>query len=530
MLSQKTVPTPKLIFEKSRKGRIGCNVPVCDTPEVDLKSVLGETRQELHLPEVDELSLLRHFTILSHVNYGIETGFYPLGSCTMKYNPKINERTAAFPGFSLIHPMQPVETIPGALEILMGVQEMLTSITGFEHITLQPLAGAHGEMSCLMLIKAYHDSRGEGEQRHTVLVPDSAHGTNPASAARCGYDVKSIPTDSHGNTDLEALAKALEGENGKAVAALMLTNPSTLGLFEPNIKKICDMVHAAGGQVFCDGANMNAMVGTTRPADHGFDCMHLNLHKTFSTPHGGGGPGCGAIGLQKHLEPFMPVPVIRREPGAESREPSIIADYARPLSIGRVSAFYGQFLMEVRAYTYLRAYGKEKMADISRHAVLNANYVRARLKDVLPPAHDRPCMHECILTAEKYKRENGVRALDISKRLIDYGFHPPTNYFPLIVPECLMIEPTETETKETLDAFCDAMIAICKEAVENPDVLHEAPVTQIVRRLDETAAVKNLDVRWRPGKDVMAPAADPKIGRDVAKAEGIEDAKVPTAR
>lgn len=491
MSARKTVPTPVLIFEQSRPGRVGCNVPVSDTPEVDLRSVLGNVRDELNLPEVDELTLLRHFTNLSHVNYGIETGFYPLGSCTMKYNPKINEKTAALAGFSLIHPMQPVETAPGALEVLIGVQEMLEQITGFDHITLQPLAGAHGEMACLMLIKAYYESRGEGSQRHTVLVPDSAHGTNPASAARCGYDVKSIPTDSEGNTDLAALAKALEGEAGKAVAALMLTNPSTLGLFEPNIEHICKMMHDAGGQVFCDGANMNAMVGTTRPADHGFDCMHLNLHKTFSTPHGGGGPGCGAIGLQKHLEPFMPVPVIRRN------DNGIVADYDRPVSIGRVSAFYGQFLMEVRAYTYLRAYGKEKIAEISRHAVLNANYVRARLKDVLPPAHERPCMHECILTAEKYKKEHGIRALDISKRLIDYGFHPPTNYFPLIVPECLMIEPTETETKETLDAFCDAMIAICQEAVDTPDLLRNAPITQIVGRLDETAAVKNLDVRWR---------------------------------
>jgi len=374
------------------------------------------------------------------------------------------------------------------LEILLGVQEMLLAITGFDEITLQPLAGAHGEMTCLMLIKAYFEARGEGKTRHTVLVPDSAHGTNPASAARCGYDVKPIPTNDEGNTDLEALAAALDD----SVAALMLTNPSTLGLFEPNIEKICEMVHAAGGQVFCDGANMNAMVGTTRPGDHGFDCMHLNLHKTFSTPHGGGGPGCGAIGLKSHLEPYLPVPVVRRSAD------TILADYNRPLSIGRVSAFYGQFLMEVRAYTYLRAYGREKMADISRYAVLNANYVRARLKDVLPPAHDRPCMHECILTAEKYKKENGIRALDISKRLIDYGFHPPTNYFPLIVPECLMIEPTETETKETLDEFCDAMIEICREAVETPDLLHDAPSTQIVGRLDETAAVKNLDVRWWP--------------------------------
>jgi glycine dehydrogenase subunit 2 len=493
-MPSKTVPAPQLIFDKSRPGRIGCNVPRCDTPEVDLASAVGPLRDELHLPEISELDLLRHFTNLSHINYGIETGFYPLGSCTMKYNPKINEKTAGMVGFANLHPMQPVETAPGALEILIGVQEMLEEITGFDYITLQPLAGAHGEMTCLMLIRAYHESRNEGKQRHTVLVPDSAHGTNPASAARCGYDVKGIPTNADGNTDLDALAKALEGDNGKAVAALMLTNPSTLGLFEPNIERICRMVHDAGGQVFCDGANMNAMVGTTRPGDHGFDCMHLNLHKTFSTPHGGGGPGCGAIGLQSHLETFLPVPVIRRS----KENGTIVADYQRPFSIGRVSAFYGQFLMEVRAYTYLSAFGKEHMADISRHAVLNANYVQARLRDVLPPAHDRPCMHECILTAEKYKKENGVRALDISKRLIDYGFHPPTNYFPLIVPECFMIEPTETEAKETLDAFCDALIEICREAVETPDVLHHAPSTQIVGRLDETKAVKDLDVRWRP--------------------------------
>jgi glycine dehydrogenase subunit 2 len=513
-MTKKTVPSPSLIFERSRPGRIGCNVPVPDTPEVDLQDAVGELRQELHLPEVSELDLLRHFTNLSHVNYGIETGFYPLGSCTMKYNPKINEKTASLAGFAAIHPMQPEETVPGAVELLMRVQEILEEITGFDTISLQPVAGAHGEMACLMLIKAYHESRGEGEQRRVVLVPDSAHGTNPASAARCGYQVKSIPTDAEGNTDLDALEKALDG----SIAAMMLTNPSTLGLFEPNIEKICEMIHAVGAQVFCDGANMNAMVGTTRPGDHGFDCMHLNLHKTFSTPHGGGGPGCGAIGLKSHLEPFLPGPVVRRE-GERA-----IFDQNRPHSIGRVSYFFGQFLMEVRAYTYLMAYGRERMADISRHAVLNANYVRARLKEVLPPAHDRPCMHECILTAQKYKK-NGVRALDISKRLIDYGFHPPTNYFPLIVPECFMIEPTETESKETLDAFCDALISICQEALDEPDKLHQAPSTQIVGRLDEAAAVKNLDVRWRPGKHERLP--DDR-GREIAHDEGFEGKRVDT--
>ena len=510
----KRVPEPRLIFERSRPGRIGCNVPVGDTPEVEPDF---ETRDSLDLPEVGELDLLRHFTNLSQINYGIETGFYPLGSCTMKYNPKVNEAVARMTGFAQLHPMQPVATIPGALELLMRVQEILCEVTGFDEITLQPVAGAHGEMTCLMLVKAYHDSLGQSE-RKIVLVPDSAHGTNPASAARCGYDVVSIPTNREGNTDLDALEKALD-KDGPRVAALMLTNPSTLGLFEPNIERICAMIHDAGGQVFCDGANMNAMVGTTRPGDHGFDCMHLNLHKTFSTPHGGGGPGCGAIGLKAHLEPFLPKPVLRRSAdapsagGARTPGPSeVIADDDRPQSIGRVSGFYGQFLMEVRAYTYLRAFGREYMADISRHAVLNANYVRARLKDVLPPAHDRPCMHECILTAERYKKERGVRALDLSKRLIDYGFHPPTNYFPLIVPECFMIEPTETEAKETLDEFCDALIEICREADESPELVKSAPHTAVVGRLDETLAVKRLDVRWLPGEDLSIKGRVPASG------------------
>lgn len=488
-MRMKAVPEPQLIFEKSSPGRIGCNLPVADTPEVDLGSHLGPLRDELNLPEIGELDLLRHFTNLSQINYGIETGFYPLGSCTMKYNPKINERTASLTGFSLTHPLQPASTAPGNFEVLAGVQEILCQVTGFDEISLQPLAGAHGEMTCLMLIKAYHESKGEGSTRKIVLIPDSAHGTNPASAAMCGFEVKSVATDSQGNTDLAALEALLDS----SVAAFMVTNPSTLGLFESNIQRICDLVHSVGAQVFCDGANMNAMVGTTRPGDHGFDCMHLNLHKTFTTPHGGGGPGCGAIGVKRHLEPFLPVPVIRRNANG-----AVELDHQRPLSIGRVSPWFGQFLMEVRALTYLLAMGREGLPEISRHAVLNANYVMARLRNVLPAAHDRPCMHECVLTAERYKKEFGVRALDISKRLIDYGFHPPTNYFPLIVHEAMMIEPTETECKETLDAFCDALIAICKEAETDPDLLHNAPSTQIVGRLDEAKAVKELDVHWRP--------------------------------
>lgn len=483
----KQVPEPKLIFEKSSPGRIGCNLPKANTPEVDLNQALGSTRSSVAWPEVGELDALRHFTNLSHINYGIETGFYPLGSCTMKYNPKINERTAGLTGFSALHPMQPESTYPGALEVLMSVYDILKEVTGFDEISMQPVAGAHGEMTCLMLFKAYHEANGEGETRKIVLCPDSAHGTNPASAARCGYDVKTVPTKANGDTDLEALEALLD----HTVAAFMVTNPSTLGLFEPNISKICEMVHAVGGQVFCDGANMNAMVGTTRPGDHGFDCMHLNLHKTFSTPHGGGGPGCGAIGLKKHLEPFVPAPSIKR-----GEDGKVFLDHNRPQSVGRVSGYLGQFLMAVRALTYLLAYGKEGLPEISRHAVLNANYVKARLKDHLPAAHDRPCMHECVLTATPYKKL-GVRALDISKRLIDYGFHPPTNYFPLIVPEALMIEPTETECKETLDAFCDALIAICEEAKTNPDLLHNAPTSQVVGRLNEAAAVKQLDVKWK---------------------------------
>jgi len=487
-MRERQVPEPRLIFTKSSPGRIGCNLPVANTPPVDLSNVLGPLRSELHLPEVGELDLLRHFTNLSHINYGIETGFYPLGSCTMKYNPKINERTASLTGFTHIHPMQPAETVPGALEVLAEVQDILCEITGFDEITLQPLAGAHGELTCLMLIRAFHEKNGEADSRRVVLVPDSAHGTNPATAAACGYTVQSVPTDANGGIDMEALRGMLSPN----IAAFMITNPSTLGLFEENIAEICKMIHSVGGQVFCDGANMNAMVGITRPGDHGFDCMHLNLHKTFSTPHGGGGPGCGAIGLKSHLEPFLPTPIVRRN---SEGKPYLIA--TRADSIGRVSAFFGQFLMEVRALTYLCAFGKEHMADIGKHAVLNANYVMARLKDVLPAAYDRPCMHECVLTAKEYK-QYGVRALDLSKRLIDYGFHPPTNYFPLIVPEAFMIEPTETECKETLDAFCDALITICNEAKSEPELLHQAPSTQVVGRLDEAAAVKNLNVRWRP--------------------------------
>jgi glycine dehydrogenase subunit 2 len=489
-MRQVSVPAPVLIFEKSKPGRIGCNVPRCDTPTVNVEDVLGETRDSLPLPEIGELDLIRHFSGLSRINYGIETGFYPLGSCTMKYNPKINERTAGLAGFTHVHPLQPLATVQGFLRVIAEVQAILQEITGFDAMSMQPVAGAHGEHTCLMIIHAYHTSRGEGTQRRVVLIPDSAHGTNPASAARCGYEVVSVATDASGITDMDDLRSKLDDR----VAAFMVTNPSTLGLFETRIVEVCEAVHAVGAQVFCDGANMNAMVGTTRPGDHGFDCMHLNLHKTFTTPHGGGGPGCGAIGVKQHLEPFLPAPVIRL---SKTDRCKVEVEFDRPQSIGRVSSFWGQSLMAVRAYSYLLAMGREHLPDISRYSILNANYVQARLREVLPPAHDRLCMHECVLTAEQYKKTYGVRALDISKRLIDYGFHPPTNYFPLIVPECFMIEPTETESKETLDAFCDALISICREAESDPDKLHRAPTSQVVGRLDEAKAVRDLDVVWK---------------------------------
>jgi len=489
-MRQVSVPAPVLIFQKSKPGRVGCNVPRCDTPAIDLRDALGEIRASLRLPEIGELDLIRHFSGLSRINYGIETGFYPLGSCTMKYNPKINERTAGLAGFTHVHPMQPIATVQGFLRVIAGVQAILEEITGFDAMSMQPVAGAHGEHTCLMIVHAYHTSRGEGAQRRVVLIPDSAHGTNPASAARCGYDVVSVATNADGTTDMDDLRSKLD----ERVAAFMVTNPSTLGLFETNIVEICDLLHSVGAQVFCDGANMNAMVGTTRPGEHGFDCMHLNLHKTFTTPHGGGGPGCGAIGVKSHLEPFLPAPVIRHS-GPEGTE--VTVEFDRPQSIGRVSSFWGQSLMAVRAYSYLLAMGREHLPDISRYSILNANYVQARLREVLPAAHDRLCMHECVLSAEQYKKAYGVRALDISKRLIDYGFHPPTNYFPLIVPECFMIEPTETESKETLDAFCDALIEICREAASDPERLHAAPTSQIVGRLDEAKAVRDLDVVWK---------------------------------
>ena len=485
----RTVDFP-LIFERSVPGRRGVRPPVCDVPTQPLEELLGEhlRPEPPALPEVSELDALRHYTRLSQRNYGIDVGFYPLGSCTMKYNPRINEKVAALAGFTHAHPLQPESLSQGALQLMYELQQDLKAITGFAEVTLQNVAGAHGELLSLMLIKAYHESRGEGEKRKIVLVPDSAHGTNPASAALCGFTVKSIPTNAEGDTDLDALQAALSDE----VAAMMLTNPSTLGLFDRNARRACELLHEAGALVFCDGANMNALVGVVRPADIGFDCMHLNLHKTFSTPHGGGGPGAGAVGVSERLVPFLPVPRI-----VQTDDGRYALSYDHPLSIGRVHAFYGNFLNLVRAYAYIRAYGGRDLRTIAEFAVLNANYMLARIRHAFPPAVDRLCMHECVVTAKHYKQQYGVRAFDIAKRLLDYGFHPPTMYFPLIVPECLMIEPTETESKQTLDMFANALLEIAREAMEQPELLQNAPYSTPVRRLDEAGAAKTLILRWQ---------------------------------
>jgi glycine dehydrogenase subunit 2 len=478
-----------LIFERGMEGRRGVRPPAPDVPLCNLADALGEDnlRRELPLPEVSELEVMRHFTALSHRNYSIDGGFYPLGSCTMKYNPRVNELAARLPGFARVHPLQPDDTAQGALQLLFELHAMLAEIGGMDVATTQPAAGAHGELLSLMMIRAYYRDRSEGH-RSVILVPDSAHGTNPASAGLCGFTVRPVPTDSNGLTDVAALDAAL----GTDVAALMLTNPNTLGLFETGITAICGKVHSAGAQVYCDGANMNALLGVARPGDMGFDIMHFNLHKTFSTPHGGGGPGCGAIAAKMHLEPFLPTPVVVQT------EHGYRWDGDRPRSVGRIHSFHGAFLNAVRGYAYIRSLGSDGLREVAETAVLNANYVRRRLEDDYDIPQNRLCMHEVVVSATRQKVRNGVRALDVSKRLMDYGFHPPTNYFPLIVPEALMIEPTETESKETLDAFCDALESIAREAEETPEVVRTAPHVTPVSRLDETAAVKRLDVRWSP--------------------------------
>jgi glycine dehydrogenase subunit 2 len=534
-----------IIYEYGAPGRCAVSLPEMDVPTTDLPPA-SFLRDDLPLPEVTELDLVRHYVHLSQLNHGVDVGFYPLGSCTMKYNPKVNEDAARLPGFTATHPYQPEEMVQGNLRLMWELQEYLQAISGFEAMSLQPAAGAHGELTGVLMIRAYHESRGD-TQRTQILIPDSAHGTNPASTVMAGFETVEVKTDARGNVDLSDLRVHL----GDHVAGMMLTNPNTLGLFDENILEITRLVHEAGGLMYGDGANLNALLGIARPADLGFDVMHINLHKTFSTPHGGGGPGSGPVGATSVLADFLPGPVViaeeyvidedrweedeeddwgngnhtdddeaedeaqdeaedEAEDGAdlwdEADEEELEMEvsepyfslYMPPRSIGRVKSFFGQFGMMVRAYTYIRMLGAEGLKQTSLAAVLNANYLQAILKDVLPLPHDRICMHEFVLEG-KIEGAPDIRALDIAKRLIDYGIHPPTNYFPLIVPEALMIEPTETESKRTLDIFCETMKKIIQEARENPHLLHDAPVNAPVGRLDEVRAARNLILRWQRG-------------------------------
>lgn len=478
----------KLIFELSKEGRTACSLPSLDVPEIDICEAIPShllRKEEAELPEVSQVEAVRHFTLLSNKNFGVDTGFYPLGSCTMKYNPKINEDMAGLPKFTGVHPYQPEETCQGALELMYNLSNMLSEITGMDEVTLQPAAGAHGELTGLMIIKEYHKSRGD-EKRTKIIVPDSAHGTNPASASVAGFDIVQINSNEKGAIDIESLKAVLNDE----IAGLMLTNPSTLGLFETNIKEISDLVHEAGGLLYYDGANLNAIMGITRPGDMGFDVVHLNLHKTFSTPHGGGGPGSGPVGVKKELIPFLPIPVV------EKNDEKYVLNYNRPSSIGRVKSFYGNFGVFVRAYSYILAMGGEGLKKASETAVLNANYIKEKLKDHYYLPIDQVCKHEFVLGG--LEKENlVVTTLDVAKRLLDYGYHPPTIYFPLIINDAIMIEPTETESLETLDGFIDVMIKISKEAKENPEILKEAPTTTLVGRLDEVRAARNPILKWK---------------------------------
>ncbi|UOF89306.1 aminomethyl-transferring glycine dehydrogenase subunit GcvPB [Fodinisporobacter ferrooxydans] len=479
-----------LIFEFSKPGRVAYSLPDCDVPEVDVEAVFPSKylrQAPAELPEVSELDLMRHYTELSKRNHGIDSGFYPLGSCTMKYNPKINEDVARCPGFAKIHPYQSEDTIQGALQVLYDLQTELAEITGMDAISLQPAAGAQGEWTSLMMIRAYHESRGE--KRTKVIIPDTAHGTNPASATVAGLDTVTISSDENGNVNLDELREAV----GPDTAALMLTNPSTLGLFEENILEIADIVHQAGGLLYYDGANTNAILGIARPGDMGFDVVHLNLHKTFTGPHGGGGPGSGPIGCKKELIPFMPRPHVVKV-GDTYR-----LDDDRPESIGRVKAFYGNFGINLRAFVYIRSNGPEGLLRVSQEAVLNANYMMRKLAPYYDLPYGRICKHEFVLSGRRQKKL-GVRTLDIAKRLLDFGYHPPTIYFPLIVEECMMIEPTETESKETLDQFIDVMIRIAQEIEENPAVVQEAPHHTVITRLDEVAAARKPILRYKSDK------------------------------
>ena len=472
----------KLIFEMGMEGRGMDLLPPCRTPRIETGRY--GRKKTLHLPQVSETEVSRHYTELAGQTHGVNDGFYPLGSCTMKYNPKVNDQAAALPGFTGIHPLQAEKDVQGCLQVLAETEQYLCEITGMDAMTLQPAAGAHGEFTGLLLIKAYHESRGD-HRRTRMIVPDSAHGTNPASAAMAGFSVVNIPSDENGFVDLEKLRGAV----GEDTAGLMLTNPNTVGLFDPNIGEITRIIHEAGGLCYYDGANLNAVMGISRPGDMGFDCMHLNLHKTFSTPHGGGGPGSGPVGCREHLKPFLPG--IRAEQGEQG-----LTAVREAHSVGDVRSFYGNFLVVVRAYTYLLTLGREGIPEASSNAVLNANYMMHRLKDAYEMAFDRVCMHEFVMTLEHLKRERNVSALDIAKALLDHGIHPPTMYFPLIVHEALMVEPTETEPKETLDEAVRIFLEVLRQAEETPEAMHSYPLHTPVRRLDEVGAARKPVVRY----------------------------------
>jgi glycine cleavage system P protein (glycine dehydrogenase) subunit 2 len=484
-----------LLVELHKDSRAGRHVRGGEEAEALIPRAFARTAPLL-LPELSEPQVVRHFTHLAQLNYAVDTGMYPLGSCTMKYNPKVNDRVASLPGFADIHPTQPDDTVQGALALLYELERLLAKITGMDAATLMPAAGAQAEFTAILMFKAYHAKRGEAATRRRVIVPDSAHGTNPASAAMCGYEVTTVKSDARGNVDLAALKAAL----GPDVVGLMLTNPNTLGLFEERVREVCAAVHEAGGLVYGDGANMNALLGVARPGDLGFDCIHINVHKTFSTPHGAGGPGAGPLCVKRSLEAFLPKPrIVRDADGAYHRDTSGTDRY-EPVglgdSIGQIRTFVGNFGVLVRAYTYLRTLGDEGLVETSNDAILAANYLLALLRDAYDVAYDRPCMHEFVLSARRQK-QTGVSALDVAKALIDEGFHPPTVYFPLIVPEALMIEPTETEPRETLDAFAAAMNRIADRAKSDPASVKGAPRNAPLARLDEATAARRPVLRWR---------------------------------
>ena len=479
----------RIIFEEGSPGRRGFNVPALDVPATNLDDVIEPalTRDNIpDMPELSEVDVIRHFTRLSTWNYHIDLGLYPLGSCTMKYNPKINERMARLEGFALAHPYMPAERVQGALEVQKALEDCLAEISGMDAVTLQPAAGAHGELTGILMIRAYHESRGNSRKK--ILIPDSAHGTNPASAAISGYLVESIPSNKRGTVDLGRLRQLVNED----VAAIMMTNPNTLGVFENEIAEIAELLHSHGALVYMDGANLNAMMGITRPGAFGIDVLHINLHKTFTTPHGGGGPGAGPVAVKKILEPFLPYPVVGKK-----SEGDYFFDYERPKSIGKIKAYNGPFGMHVRALCYILANGPEGLKEVSEVAVLNANYIRSKLKDAYALAYDSPTLHEVVFS-DRLQARKEVHVWDIGKRLIDYGFHPPTVSFPLIVSGAIMIEPTETESKQELDQFIDALISIAGEVESDPQLVKTAPHSTRTSRVDETTAARKPVLRWKP--------------------------------